>query len=594
MNTKRYISCKWLGLLAIAATTFISCEKELTDEAYEKAIGVSEDGGVIFDDAFTGGLDYHPYENSFSEGVFEITQDVKYSGTSSMQLNIPSNDLGYAGAAFIIDDGGGMSRDFTNYDVFTFWAKASTPTIVDQVGYGQAYDDGYSDNQNSLTDLLISGVWKKYAMVIPDPSLLTSEKGGFWFSDSVTSSNPAYETTPTQLTSGVTLWFDDIQFEKNSYTTYAQYNIVSGEDVAVVLNSGSTYQIDGFGGLGVTEIPTDYDPEVIIVNTTLIDLDIANYTFSSSNESIATVDDSGLITVVGDTPGQTVTISASYLGREATGSVTITITDENIPTLSIFSDEHGSTGVDPFNLFWCEWQTTLGGVEEVSEGENVLNYTQFNYVAFDIAGDNLNIGDANVLHIDVYVEDTSTLTSGIGLTFEDSFGDQTVYTVPASDLTSDGWVTLEIPINSFSNPSVFLSSSFNWMMFSEGSGRKPSECSDEISVQGETVSFDNIYFYDNGEDYSIVGTELVSNGSFDDGATGWTGNSVNVQTDGGNSYNYASVAAAGNPWDANLSYVVSITAGTSYQLSFDASTDATTGTRTITPGIGLNLSLIHI
>lgn len=79
---------------------------------------------------------------------------------------------------------------------------------------------------------------------------------------------------------------------------------------------------------------------------------------------------------------------------------------------------------------------------------------------------------------------------------------------------------------------------------------------------------------------------LVANGSFDSGTTGWTGNAANVVTEGGNSFNLAQVAAAGNPWDVNLSYPLSIpTEGVQYKLTFKASSNRA---RALKAGIGLN------
>lgn len=79
--------------------------------------------------------------------------------------------------------------------------------------------------------------------------------------------------------------------------------------------------------------------------------------------------------------------------------------------------------------------------------------------------------------------------------------------------------------------------------------------------------------------------ELVTNGNFEAGVTGWSGNAANVVTEGGNKYNSANVLAAANPWDSNLSYVLSLTAGKSYKLKFDAWSDRD---RTMVTGIGLN------
>ncbi|WP_242092436.1 carbohydrate binding domain-containing protein [Aestuariivivens sediminicola] len=82
------------------------------------------------------------------------------------------------------------------------------------------------------------------------------------------------------------------------------------------------------------------------------------------------------------------------------------------------------------------------------------------------------------------------------------------------------------------------------------------------------------------------GSNLLTNGDFETGTTtGWIGNAANVVTEGDNSYNFANVMTAGNPYDVNLSQVVEIIQGKSYTLSFDASSD---GNRSIVAGIGLN------
>lgn len=79
---------------------------------------------------------------------------------------------------------------------------------------------------------------------------------------------------------------------------------------------------------------------------------------------------------------------------------------------------------------------------------------------------------------------------------------------------------------------------------------------------------------------------LVTNGDFEGGSTGWSGNAVNVVNEGGNNYNSASVAVAGNPWDVNISYVLPLgPVGTAYKLTFYAFSDTN---RTLIAGIGLN------
>jgi len=81
---------------------------------------------------------------------------------------------------------------------------------------------------------------------------------------------------------------------------------------------------------------------------------------------------------------------------------------------------------------------------------------------------------------------------------------------------------------------------------------------------------------------------LLSNGDFEQGMMTWFGNAFNVQTDGGNSFNFSDNEISGNPFDVNLSHPVELTGGTTYTLSFDASTSMEDGSRTIIAGIGLN------
>ena len=88
--------------------------------------------------------------------------------------------------------------------------------------------------------------------------------------------------------------------------------------------------------------------------------------------------------------------------------------------------------------------------------------------------------------------------------------------------------------------------------------------------------------------YGMMAQNLLDNGDFEGGMVDWIGNAFNVQTEGGNSFNFANVEAAGNAFDVNLSQVTDIVMGETYTLTFDAGTDEPTGSRTIIAGIGLN------
>ena len=83
---------------------------------------------------------------------------------------------------------------------------------------------------------------------------------------------------------------------------------------------------------------------------------------------------------------------------------------------------------------------------------------------------------------------------------------------------------------------------------------------------------------------------MVVNGNFENGATPWIvgvddNAPANVVNTNGNNHYYANVAAAGNPWDVNMSQKLEILDGSTYVLTFDAWSDRT---RDIIAGVGLS------
>ena len=106
--------------------------------------------------------------------------------------------------------------------------------------------------------------------------------------------------------------------------------------------------------------------------------------------------------------------------------------------------------------------------------------------------------------------------------------------------------------------------------------------------QGDALSvhFDELSIYPrSGGGGGPFDDGLLTNGDFENGTEAWSGNALNVLTEGGNSFNFANVETAGNAFDVNLSQVIEIIQGKNYTLSFDASSD---GNRTMIAGIGLN------
>lgn len=116
------------------------------------------------------------------------------------------------------------------------------------------------------------------------------------------------------------------------------------------------------------------------------------------------------------------------------------------------------------------------------------------------------------------------------------------------------------------------------------------------SLLNGTLFLDDIFFSGAGAScyggdgqnlFAASGPELLVNGSFELDTYKWigTGGGIRVVNDNGWLVNHVNVAAAGNPWDVNLSQIVTLVPGTSYTFSFRAR--GTPG-RTLIAGLGLN------
>ena len=107
----------------------------------------------------------------------------------------------------------------------------------------------------------------------------------------------------------------------------------------------------------------------------------------------------------------------------------------------------------------------------------------------------------------------------------------------------------------------------------------------------DTYYFDDLALYGTGSGGGGGGSfdsGLLTNGDFETGvaAPDWYGNAANVVDQGGNFVNEANVMTPVNPFDVNLSQAVALEADKTYELSFVAYTDDTTGSRSIITGIG--------
>ena len=448
----------WLmaTLLLLAVT---ACEREISDDAVEATFPnnpeVYIDGPVGLTDEFFESFGPADGANPFG---FNTTNDDVYEGTEALKISVPAPDDpdgGFIGGVFR-DRGAG--RNVTGYDALTFWAKGSTTATVGEVGFGDDFEG--SEFRVVRNNIRLSTTWRKYVIPIPNPELLVQERGLFVFAAGSESTGGF----------GYDLFIDNIQFEKLGTIAQPRAAILGGADEMRQGFIGSTFQLTGLQQTWNTASNGDVT----------VSPSIAYYDLEVEGPQILAVDPDGNLIIEGnsivvagasplDTNGDPIPtiITASLNGVEAEGSLSITSqgnfdaapTPDRAPenVISIFSDAYNNVPVDYYNGFFNgDGQTTQGGAPPLAiGGETVINYTDLNFVGI---GTFLNVQPVNAtamthLHIDINVQENITpgdfirvqLLNGVQTANETSGS----FTIPASQLTTDGWEGFDIPLSSF-------------------------------------------------------------------------------------------------------------------------------------------------
>jgi hypothetical protein len=455
-------------LLSAIALVIVCCQNNLEDL---KTASYSKNPDV-FIDTFSAGLNFSSYGGAVAD-AFQVDTEVSYNNTAaSMRFDVPNvNDPSgsYAGGSFYTTVG----RDLTSYDALTFWAKSTMAATIDVVGFGN--DFGENKYQASISGLQISTAWKKYIIPIPDASKLKIEKGMFFISEGPENGN------------GYTFWIDEVKFEKLGTISPQQPQILNGQNVVQTAFAGVTNTIDGL--VCSFNMPNGINQGVNVTP--------AYFTFTSSNEAVATVDEKGIVTTVG--PG-TAVITAKVGGVTALGSLTInsagtfvhapTPTADPASVISIFSDAYTNVPVNYYNGYWQPYQTTQSANFAV-DGDNVLNYTNFNFVGTEFSSPTIDASGMSHLHIDLYIPNTIPAGANFQVELLDAGADGAIgggndtsatVTFTAPTLVSQNWISLNIPLANFTG----LASR--------------SHLAQLIFVGANVSSFyaDNIYFHNDG------------------------------------------------------------------------------------------------
>lgn len=436
MKNIKFIYSKTACLLGVFFIALVSCERELSSDL--KLAGFSNEAEV-FIDGFSGGLDYFPFEDS-KFTAFSVDKEVKHAGTASMRFDVPNvGDLEGAYAGAIFKDATG--RDLTGYDALTFWAKGSYPGTINEIGFGQDFEE--NKHQAVIQNLKLTTNWVKYIIPLPDASKLTQEKGMLWYAEGPEDGN------------GYSFWLDDVKFEKLGTNAHPRPAILGGKDVIEQSFIGAHKVITGL--TQTINLGSGIDQTVVIA--------ASYFTFSSSNESVATVDALGQVILIGT---GTVVITATLGEEAAVGSLTLeSLGDFNpapVPTraadnvISIFSNAYVNEPVDYYNGYWAPYQTTQGQNDININGDDIIAYSELNFVGIQFAVDvpTINISQMTHFHVDIQVKDAiepgDYLTVRLAdLGADNAFGgdDDTSgeITLTNTTLVRGNWVSLDIPLS---------------------------------------------------------------------------------------------------------------------------------------------------
>ncbi|QBN18067.1 Ig-like domain-containing protein [Flavobacterium nackdongense] len=426
----------------------------------------------VFIDTFSPGLNFAAFGGTVILG-FQVDDQVSYNKTAaSMRFDVPNvNDPAgaYVGGSYFTEVG----RDLSGYDALTFWAKSTQSATIDVIGFGN--DFGANKYQTSISGLTLSTVWKKYIIPIPDPSKLKIEKGMLFVSEGPENGK------------GYTFWLDEVKFEKLGTISAGQGAILNGANKVETSFIGVTLPIDGL--TASFSLPNGVNQNV--------NLTPAYFVFTSSNPSVATVDELGIVKVIG---AGTAVITAKLGDSTAKGSLTInsagTYVPAPIPTqdaskvISIFTEKYPNIPVDYYNGYWQPYQTTKSADFTVN-GDNVLNYTNFNFVGIQFSSPTVDASVMSHLHIDLYMPNAIAAGSVFKVQLVDFGADgvaggtddkSSVVSFSSPTLVTKSWIGLNIPLSSYT-------------------GLTSKTHIGQIIFEGTNITnfyADNIYFYNDG------------------------------------------------------------------------------------------------
>ena len=156
--------------------------------------------------------------------------------------------------------------------------------------------------------------------------------------------------------------------------------------------------------------------------------------------------------------------------------------------ISIFSNAYTNVPVEYYNGYWGG-STTQGQADLHINGDDIIKYSQLNYVGIQFSQPTVDASQMTNFHIDLKVQNFTGAGNSVKIKLVD-FGADSVYgggndssyelTVTNPALPAGSWVSLDLPLSSF--PTLTSRSHLAQIVLSSGSGITD-------------ILVDNIYFY---------------------------------------------------------------------------------------------------
>ena len=507
------------------------------------AFNVQTDGGNSFNfaDVATAG---EPFAVNLSQRGLNITEGDTYT------LTFDASTDAMTGTRTMIAGIGLFVDPFTN--------QSQEVTLTSTT---QTFELSLVANFSSVDGRVLFDMGAATGVVVIDNVSVVLDSGGGGFDDGLLSNGDFEE--------GMTVWEGNafnVQTDGGNSFNFANVE-TAGEPFAVNLSQRGLDLTEGETYILSFDASTD---AMTGTRTMLAGIGLFVDPFTNQSQEV---------TLTSDTQTFELTLVANFSSADSRvlfdmGAATGVVVIDNV---SLTMDDSGGGGFDDgllsngdFEEGMTVWEGNAFNVQ--TDGGNSFNFANVETAGEPFAvnlsqrGLDLTEGETYILSFDASTDamtGTRTMLAGIGL-FVDPFTNQSQEVTLTSD-TQTFVLTLVANFSSADSRVLF-----------------------DMGAATGVVVIDNVSLFLDDSGGGGFDDGLLENGDFEEGMVIWEGNAFNVQTDGGNSFNFANVETAGEPFAVNLSQRgLDLTEGDSYILSFDASTDAMTGTRTMLAGIGL-------